>query len=101
MKISTAKTEIMCLSRHLVQCSLQTNEVTLQQTEKFKHLEVTFLSDGRQDSKLDTRIGKASAIMRQFVLKRKLCPEVKLFVFTSIFFAILTNGYEFRVMTKE
>ena len=29
MKISTAKTEIMCLSRHPVQCSFQTNRVTL------------------------------------------------------------------------
>ena len=30
MKISTAKTEIMCLSRNPVQCSFQTNGVTLQ-----------------------------------------------------------------------
>ena len=62
MKISTAKTEIMCLSRHSVQCSFQTNGVTLQQTEKFKYLGVTFSSDGRQDNELDTRIGKASAV---------------------------------------
>ena len=39
MKISTAKTEIMCLSRHPVQCSLQTNGVTLQQTESLSILE--------------------------------------------------------------
>ena len=32
---------------------------------------VTFSSDGRQDNKLDTRIGKASAVMRQ--LCRSLC----------------------------
>ena len=30
IKISTAKTEIMCSSRHPVQCSFQTNGVTLQ-----------------------------------------------------------------------
>ena len=29
MKISTAKTEIMCLSRHPVQCSFSTNGVIL------------------------------------------------------------------------
>ena len=40
MKISTAKTEIMCLSRHLVLCSFQTNGVTLKQTEKLKYLEL-------------------------------------------------------------
>ena len=33
MKVSTAKTDIMCLSRHPVQCSFQTNGVTFQQTE--------------------------------------------------------------------
>ena len=40
MKISTAKTEIMCMSRHPVQCSFQTNRVTLQLTEKFKYVGV-------------------------------------------------------------
>ena len=53
MKISMAKTEIMCLSRHSVQCSFQINGVTFQQREKFKYLEVTFSSDGRQDNELD------------------------------------------------
>ena len=63
MKISMAKTEIMHLSRHPVQCSFQTNGGTLKQTEKLKYLRVKFLSDGRQDNKLDTHIGKASAVM--------------------------------------
>ena len=35
MKITMAKTEIMCLSRHPVQCFIQTNGVILQQTEEF------------------------------------------------------------------
>ena len=65
MKISTAKTEIMCLSRHPVQCSIQINGVTLKQMEKFKYLGVTFSSDGRQDNKLDRHIGIASAVMHQ------------------------------------
>ena len=98
MKISMAKTEIMCLSRHPVQCSFQTNGVTLQQTEKFKHLGVTFSSDGRQDNELDTRIGKASTVMRQLyrsvVLKRELCTKAKLSVFRSVFVPILTYGHE-------
>ena len=42
MKNSTAKTEIICMSRHLVQCPFQTNGVTLQQTEKFN----TFGAEG-------------------------------------------------------
>ena len=64
MEISTVKTEIMCPSRHLVQCSFQTNGVTLQQMEKFKYLGVAFSSDGRQDYELETCIGKASTVMR-------------------------------------
>ena len=65
MKISTAKTEIMCLSRHPVQCLFQANGATHKQTEKFKYFGVTFLSDGRQDNELDTHIGKASSVMCQ------------------------------------
>ena len=64
IKISMAKAEIMCLSRHPVRCSFQKNGVTLKQTEKFKYLGVTFSCDGRQDNELDICIGKASAVMR-------------------------------------
>ena len=59
MKINMAKTDILCLSRHPVQCSFQTNNVTPQQTEKY--LGFTFSSGGRQDNELDIRIEKASA----------------------------------------
>ena len=45
MKISTAESEIMCLSKHPVQCCFQTNELTLQQTQNFKYLGFTFSSD--------------------------------------------------------
>ena len=97
MKISMAKIDIMCLSKHPVQCSFPTNGVNLQQAEKFKYLGVTFSSDGRQDNKLDTRIGKASAVMRQLhrsvVLKRELCTKAKLSVFRSGFVLILTYGH--------
>ena len=84
IKISTAKTEIICLSRYPVQCSFQTNGITLQQPDKVKYLGVTFSSDGRQDNELDTHIGKAVAVMRQLnrsvVLNRELCTKAKLSV---------------------
>ena len=105
IKISTAKTEIVCISRHPVQYSFQTNKVTLQQTEKFKYLGVTLSSDGRQNNELDTRIEKASALMRQLyrsvVLKRELCTRAKLSVLRSVFVPILTYGHECRVMIKR
>ena len=43
---------------------LLVNGATLKQVEKFKYLGVAFTSDGRQDEELDTRIGKASAVIR-------------------------------------
>ena len=105
MKISTAKTDVMCLSRHFIQCSFQKSGVTLQQMEKFKYSRFTFSSDGRQDNELDTRIGKASAVMRQFyrsiVLKRVLCTEANLSVFRSVLVPILTYGHECWVLTKS
>ena len=105
MKISTAKTEIMCMSRHHVQCSFQRNGVTLQQKEKFKYLGITFLNDGRQDNELDTRIGRASAVMHQLcrsvVLKRELCTSAKLSVFRPVFVPIPTYGHECWVMTER
>ena len=63
MKISTAKTEVLHLSRNPDQCVLQVNGATLKQVENFKYLGVAFTSDGRQDEELDTRIGKVSAVM--------------------------------------
>ena len=72
----------MCLSRHPVQCSFQTNGVTLKQTETFKYLGVTFSGDGRQDNELNTRFGKASAVMHHLyqsvVLKRELRTKANL-----------------------
>ena len=105
MKVSTAKTEIICLSRHPVQCSLQTNGVTLKQTKKLKYLGVTFSRDGRQDNELDTHIKKASAEMRQpyrlVVLKRELCTKAKLSIFRLYFVPIPIYGHECWVMTER
>ena len=76
MKISTTKTETMCLS------------------ERFKYHGVSFASDGRQNSELDIRTGKASAVMHQLhrsvVLKRELCTKAKLYIFRSVYVPILT-----------
>ena len=77
---------------------------TLQQTEKFKYLEVTFSSDGRQDE-LDTHIGKTSAVIHQLyqsvVLKQEQCTKAKLSFFRSVFFAILSYGHEYWIMTER
>ena len=65
MKISTAKIEVLHLSR--------------KQVEEFKYLGVTFMSDGRQDEELDTQISKASAVMQALpfsvVMKQELSKK--------------------------
>ena len=86
------------LSRNPDQCVLQVNGATLKQVEKFKYLGVAFTSDGRQDEELDTRISKASAVMRALhylvVMKRELSKKAKLSVFKAVFVPILTYGHE-------
>ena len=98
MKISAAKTEVLHLSRNPDQCVLQVNGATLKQVEKFKYIEVAFTSDGRQDEELDTRIGKASAVMRALhysvVMKRELSKKAKLSIFKTAFVPILTYAHE-------
>ena len=88
MKISTAKTEVLHLSRNPDQCVLQVNGATLKQI-KFKYPRVAFTSDGRQDYKLDTRIGKASAVMRALhysvVIKRRIVKKGKALNFQNSF----------------
>ena len=104
-KISTAKTEVLHLSRNPDQCVLQANGATLKQVEKFKYLGVAFTSDGRQDEELDTRIGKASAVMRvlhySVVMTRKLSKKAKLSIFKAVFVPIITYGHESWVMTER
>ena len=105
MKMSTAKTEVLHFSRNPDQCVLQVNGATLKQVEKFKYLGVAFTSDGRQDEELDTRIGKASAVMRALnysvVMKRELSKKEKLSIFKAVFVPILTYGHESWVMTER
>ena len=77
----------------------------LKQSEKFKYLGVSFTSDGRQNSELDIRIGKASAVMRQLkrsvVLKRELCTRAKLSIFRSVYVPTLTYSRECWVMNEK
>ena len=105
MKISTAKTEVLHLSRNPDQCVLQVNGATLKQVEKFKYLGVAFTSDGRQDEELDTRIGKVSAVMRALhysvVMKRELSKKAKLSIFKAVFVPVFTCGHESWVMTER
>ena len=81
------------------------NGATLKQVEKFKYLGVAFTSDGRQDQELDTRIGKASAVMRALhysvVMKRELSKKAKLSIFKAVFVPILTYCHESWVMTEK
>ena len=105
MKINTAKTEVLHLSRNPDQCVLQVNGETLKQVEKFKYLGVTFTSDGRQDEELDTRIGKASAIMRalhySLVMKRESSKKANPSIFKAVFVFILTYDHEFWVISES
>jgi len=55
---------------------------TLQQVERFKYLEVVFMSAGRRNKEIDTRIGKANVVLRELyggsvVTKRELSITVK------------------------
>ena len=81
MKISTAKTKVLYLSRNPYQYALLVNGATLRQVVKLKYLGVTFTSDGKQDEELDTRISKASAVMLDLhcsvVMKREWSKKSK------------------------
>ena len=103
MKISTAKTEVLDLSRNPDQCVLQVHEATLKQVEKFKYLGVAFTSDGRQDEERGTGIGKASAVMQALhysvVMKRELSK--KLSIFKAVFVLIRTCDHESWIMTER
>ena len=105
MKISSAKTEVLHLSRNPDQCVLQVNGATLKQVEKSKYFGVAFTSDGRQDEELDTRKGNASAAKQALhysvVMKRELSKKAKLLIFKTVFVPILTYGHESWVMTER
>jgi len=78
---------------------------TLQQVEKFKYLGVAFTSDGRRSEEIDTRIGKANAVLhklyRSMTTKQVLSNTAKLSVFKLVFVPIFSCGHESWVMTKR
>jgi len=75
-KISTKKIEVLCLSRRPRQFILQISGDTLQQVETFEDLGVVFTSDESRNKEIETRIGKANAVLIEFyccvVTKREL-----------------------------
>ena len=98
MKISTKMIEVLCLSRRPRQCIPLVSGNTLQQVETFKCLGMVFTSDGSRNKEIDTRIGRANAVLRELyfsvVTKRELSKTTKLSVFKSVFVPILTCGHE-------
>jgi len=71
---------------------------SLQQVEAFKFLGVVFASDESRNKGIDTRIGKANAVMLELycsvVTERELSKTATLSVFESVFAPILTCGHE-------
>jgi len=96
-KISSKKIEVLCLLRRPRQCFLQVSGNTLQQVETSMYLGVVFTSDESRNKGIDTRIGKANAVLRELycsvVSKRELSKNAKLSVFKSVFDLILTYGH--------
>ena len=84
---------------------LQVSGNTLQRLETFRYLGVVFTSGGRWSEEIDTRTGKANAVLRELdcsaVTKRELSETTKLSVFKSIFVPILTCGHESWVTTER
>jgi len=73
--------------------------------EKFKYLGVVCTSDRSRNKGIDTRIGKANAVLRELycsvVTKQELSKTARLSVFISVIVPILTCDHEFYVMTER
>ena len=99
-KSSAKKIEESCLLRRPRQCFLQVSRNTLQQVEAFKYLGVVFRSDESRNKGIDTLIGKANAVLREFycsvVTKRELPKNANISVVKSVFLPILTMVMNFR-----
>ena len=94
IKVNTEMAEVLCLSRNPRQCTLQVNDNTLQQVEKYKFLWVVFMSDGRR-KQIDTRIGRANTVLRELnrcvVTNGRAFKHCKAVSFTLVFVPILTS----------
>uniref|UniRef100_A0A8C5CRJ5 Reverse transcriptase domain-containing protein n=1 Tax=Gadus morhua TaxID=8049 RepID=A0A8C5CRJ5_GADMO len=105
MRISTAKSEAMTLSRKPVDCLLRVGNESLAQVKEFKYLGVLFASEGTMEREIGRRIGAAGAVLRSLyrtvVTKRELSRKAKISIYRSIFVPILTYGHEGWVMTER
>jgi len=76
---------------------LQASVNALQQV-KFKYLGVVFTNNGWRNKEIDTRIGKANAVVHELyrlvITKSELSDTAKPSVFKSVFVPILTYGHE-------
>lgn len=60
------------------------------------------MSDGKGEHEIDRRITTVlRALCLSVVVKRELCPQTRLTVYTSVYLPILTYGHECWVMTKR
>jgi len=95
----------MSPSRRPRQYILQVSGNTLQQVETLKYLRVVFTCDGSRNKEIDTRVGKANAVLREFdcsvVAKRELSKTAMLSVCNSVFVPILICGYESQVTIER
>jgi len=103
MKISTKNTKVLCLSTKPTQYIRQVSGNTLQQVEKFKYLGVGFTSNGSRSEETDTRVGKASAVLREFIAlwsQNGSFKRRKAVSFQICYCSILTYGHESWAMTE-
>jgi len=63
MEITTKKIEVLSLSRRPRHCTRQVSGNTLQHVETSMYLGMVFTSDGSRNKDIDTRIGKANAVL--------------------------------------
>uniref|UniRef100_A0A8C6KY55 Reverse transcriptase domain-containing protein n=1 Tax=Nothobranchius furzeri TaxID=105023 RepID=A0A8C6KY55_NOTFU len=105
MRISSSKSETMVLIQKRVECLLRVRDEVLPQVEEFKYLGVLFISEGKLEREIDSRIGAASAVMRALyrsvVVKRELSQKEKLSIYRSIYVPTLTYGHELWVVTER
>jgi len=100
MKISTKSTEVLRLPANPRECMLQVSASKLWQLENFKYLGVVgslFTSEGRWGEEIDTRIGKANAILRELdrsvATKREISNAAQLSFFHRSLFRSLPKEY--------
>ncbi|VDO82563.1 unnamed protein product [Soboliphyme baturini] len=110
MHLNASKTKTLVLSRSPARYSPQINGEAVRQMEKFKKLEVVFISDGK--FQIDGRIGVANGVLHELaptiVTKAEMSLKTKLSVFKSIFIPIYgheswttTVNLRFRVQATE